>query len=206
MASSEVAICNQALGWLGGELITSFSDNSDEAKLCSANYALLRDAVLEEREWTFAVERIELSRLAAVPKYGFNYQFQIPATVIRVLQVSRKGDSNGIVGTTERYGTGLGSYDEVLWLKEGTTIRTNASEIYARVLQQVTDPTKHSPAFDQALAARIAMDLAIPLTNSRTLQKDMAAMYGEKIALAAASDGLQGRSLKVRSTSLINVR
>ena len=204
MASSEVAICNQALGWLGGTLITSLTDDSDEAKLCNANYASLRDAVLEEREWTFAVERITPARLAAAPEYGFAYQFEIPPSVIRVLQVSQKGATANL--TAEAYSTGLGTYDAIEWVREGSTIRCDAEEIYARVIQQVTDTTKFSPAFDQALAARIAMDLAIPLTESRTLQRDMAAMYGEKINLAAASDGMQGRSQKTRSTSLISVR
>jgi hypothetical protein len=207
MASSKIAICNQALGWLGGTLITSFSDNSAEAKLCNANYDALRDAVLEEREWTFAVERIEPARLVSVPKYGFTYEFQIPATVIRVLQVSRKGASAGIVGlSADSPSLGLGDYAELPWLREGQTIRCNAEQIYARVIQQITDTTKHSKAFDQALAARIAMDLAIPLTSSRALQQDMAAMYGEKISLAAASDGMQGRSYKTRSNSLTSVR
>lgn len=207
MASSKIAICNQALGWLGGTLITSFADDSPEAKLCNANYDALRDAVLEEREWTFAVARIEPSRLVAVPKFGFSYQFQIPATVIRVLQVSNKSADYSVVGVgAERSGTGLGRYMEIEWLREGQTILCDSEAIYARVIQQIVDTTKHTPAFDQALAARIAMDLAIPLTNSRALQQDMAAMYGEKIALAASSDGLQGRSTKIRSNSLTRVR
>lgn len=207
MATSKVAICNQALGWLGGELITSFDDDSNEAKLCNANYDQLRDAVLEEREWTFAVERIEPSRLTSTPKYGFTYEFQIPATVIRILQVSLKGADAGIVGlSSDIYGTGLGDYQEIPWVREGATIRCNAEQIYARVIQQITDTTKHSPAFDQALAARIAMDLAIPLTGSRALQQDMAAMYGEKIRLAASSDGMQGRNTRVRSSVLVSVR
>ena len=207
MASSEVQICNQALGWIGGTLITALTDDSAEAKLCNANYANLRDAVLEEREWTFAVERIEPALLVSEPKYGFNNEFQLPSSVLRVLQVSRAGTGAGIVVLgAEKSATGLGTYDKLPWLREGSTIRCNAEQIYARVIQRITDVTKFTPAFVQALAARIAMDLAIPLTNSRLLQREMAQLYGEKIRLAAATDGMQGRSYKTRSTSLIEVR
>ncbi len=214
MAASEVAICNIALGWIGGDLIISLDDDSVEAKLCKANYEPLRDAVQEEREWTFAVKRIEPSALASAPLYGFDKAFQIPPNVIRVLQVSRFDDSvtSGAVANTgirssARGGTGVGRETRIEWLREGETIvANNAVRIVARVIQRIVDTTKFSAAFDQALAARIAMDIAMPLTNSLKIQTAMAGMYGDKMALAASTDGMQGRSLNTRSDSLTVVR
>lgn len=215
MATSEVAICNIALSWLGGDLIISLDDETVEAKLCKANYAPLRDAVLEEREWTFAVKRIELAALQAVPLYGFDKAFQIPPATIRVLQVSRAGEdvttgnafSNTGVASSSRGGTGMGRETRIEWNREQDTVVANSADrIFARVITRITDTTKFSSAFDQALAARIAMDIAIPLTNSEKLQQSMAGMYGEKMRLAAGSDGMQGRSFNVRSDSLTIVR
>lgn len=209
MAASEVAICNQALGWLGGELIISLDDNSVEAKLCKANYTNLRDAVLEEREWTFAVKRLTAAALLESPLYGFDRAFQIPPEVLRVLQVSRAGSDVQAGGSAggDRHGTGQGRETRIDWLREGATIvANNADSIYIRALVRITDTTKFSPAFGQCLAARMAMDLAIPLTNSEKMQRAMAAMYGEKIMLAASSDGMQGRSYRTRSDSLTVVR
>lgn len=214
MASSEVAICNIALGWLGGDLIISLDDPTVEAKLCKVNYVPLRDAVLEEREWTFAIKRIEPATLAGAPLYGFDRAFQIPAEVIRVLQVTRAGEdvqggsvSNTGIRSSSRGGTGIGRETRIEWLREGGTIvASDAERIFARVLVRIIDTNKFSPAFDQALAARLAMDLAIPLTNSEKMQTSMARMYGEKMSLAAASDGLQGRSYNTRSDALTVVR
>ena len=214
MAESEVQICNQALSWLGGDLIISLNDDTTEAKLCKANYVPLRDAVLEEREWTFAVKRVELAQLSEQPLYGFDRKFQIPPETLRVLQVSRFGEdvtsanvSNTGVRSSSRDGTGIGRETRIEWLREGETVVANDAErISARILVRIADTTKFSAAFDQALAARIAMDIALPLTNSRQMQQDMASMYGEKIRLAAASDGIQGRSYNVRSDSLTIVR
>ena len=213
MANSPVEICNLALGWLGGDLIISLSDPSVEAKLCKANFGPLRDAVLEEREWTFAVKRMEPAALVAPPFYGFDKAFQIPPEVIRVLQVSRAGeviDGTIIEGSflsATRGGTGNGRETRIEWSREGDQILANNSDrIFIRALVQITDTTKFSPAFDQALAARLAMDLAIPISGSRGLQKDMAGMYGDKISLAAVSDGLQGRSQNYRADAFTVVR
>jgi hypothetical protein len=85
-------------------------------------------------------------------------------------------------------------------------VANNATRIVARALVRIADTTKFSPAFDQAFAARLAMDIAIPLTNSEKMQASMAGMYAEKMSLAAASDGMQGRSYNVRSDSLTVVR
>ncbi len=214
MATSPVAICNIALSWLGGDQIISFEDPSVEAQLCKANYEPIRDAVLEEREWTFAVKRLEPSALGTEPLYGFDKAFQIPPEVIRLLQVSLFDDSvleGGIGGAgfraSARNGTGMGRETRIEWLREGDRILANSAErIVCRALTVVTDTAQFPPAFTQCLAARIAMDLAIPITNSEKMQKAMAQMYGEKISLAASSDGMQGRSYNVRSDSLTMVR
>lgn len=213
MAVSPVAICNVALGWLGGNLIISLDDSSVEAKLCKANYVMLRDAVLEERAWTFAVKRLEPAQLIELPLYGYDKAFQIPPEVIRVLQVSRAGAdvTSGTVGgsflSTVRGGTGLGRETRIDWDREGDQILCNNSErIYIRALIRIEDTTKFTPAFDQAFAARMAMELAIPIAGSRSLQKDMAQLYNNKIAMAAATDGMQGRSQNVRADAFTVVR
>jgi hypothetical protein len=206
VATSEVAICNQALGWIGGSLIISLDDQSVEAKLCKANYAELRDTVLEEREWTFAIKRAEPAKLAMPPAYGFDAAFQLPSDCLRVLQVSRAG-SDVLGGGTGRSSTMQGRAQEIEWLREGSAIVANhANQIYIRYISRIVDTTKFSPMFGQALAARIAMDLAIPIAQSAKLQMDMAQMYGEKMQLAASSDGMQGRSYRTRSDSLTVVR
>lgn len=212
MAADAEEICNLALGWVGGEQVTDITtDTSDEAVLCNANFAPLRKAVLMEREWTFAVSRINLDTPSVtVPVYGFDNAFDIPTSspeVLRVLQVSRADTDVVSGGPTERSGIGIGRHTAVEWLREGSQIMVNgAADIYCRVIIDITDTTKFSPVFDQALAARLAMEFAIPLTGSRMLQRDMAALYGEKLSIAAGVEGSQGRSYRTRSNSLTIVR
>lgn len=217
--ASQVSICNQALGWLGANLIISFDDDNKEAQLCKTNYPDIRNAVLEEREWTFCVRRIELAPLVLEPKYGYTNQFLIPPNVIRILNVpdTRFGDTDDNL-----IGTGLGGKAEgpdqqpqlgtfrVEAIEQpgatGKVILANVDSLFLRVIVRVTNVGLYTPMFIQALAARIAADLAIPLTQNRTLQKDMWALYGRKLTIAGTMDGIQGKMEVKRSNAVIRVR
>ncbi len=214
MATSPVEICNQALSWLGGNLIISLEDNTQEAKLCKANYAPLRDAVLQDREWTFAVKRAEPSRLAGAPVYGHDFLYQIPTDCLRILQVSAAGQENpdgnfvdGSFKAAVRGGTGTGREQRIEWLVEGDSIAVQIyKRIFMRYITRIEDTTKFSPAFDQCLAQRIAMEIAMPITQSLKVQERMTILYSAKLEDAMVADGMQGRSYNTRSDSLTIVR
>ena len=178
--ASEVGICNQALGWLGATPIISLDDNTTEARLCKANYALVRDAVLEAHNWTFAIGRFDLPQNATGPVNGYTNAFQIPTEVLRVLDVNCGED----------------------WRVEGQDIVTNEAVAKIRAVVRVADPNRFSSLFTQALAARLAADLAIALTQSRELQQQHYQIYLEKLDEAAANDGSQGKSRQITSSWL----
>lgn len=215
---SQVSICNQALGWIGANLITSLDDDNREAQLCKTNFDDLRDAVLEEREWTFAVRRITLAPLLLTPKYGYGNQFLLPPQVIRVLNVpdTTFGDTlSFFTGATRQVQQGPDQQPQVpVWRKEsleepaatGNIILANTDQLLLRVIVRVTNIGLWSPMFVQAFASRLAADLAIPLTQNRTLQKDMWAIYEMKLGKAATMDGMQGRMEIKRSEALQRVR
>lgn len=182
--ASNVSICNQALSWLGAQLITSLDDNTAEAKLCKANYADIRDAITEAHDWTFAITRYNLPKNATAPVNGYSASFQIPPEVLRVLSVSDNDD----------------------WGIEGQDIVTNEASVKMKAIARVTDPNRFSPLFIQALANRLAADLSIPLTQSKSLQKQHYALYQSKMDEAVTNDGLQGKSRKVTSSWLRGAR
>lgn len=210
MAVSAVSICNQALGWLGADTITSLNDETKEAQLCKDNFDELRDAVLLEREWTFAVRRLILTPLLADPVYGYEHQFLLPTDVLRALNIPTSLGTFG--GLPFLAGGGGADTDQGLpdWRVEnsadGNVILANVERIRLRVIWRVVNEKLWSPMFVQALAGRIAADLAMPLVNSRLLQKDMWALYEMKLAKATTMDGMQGRHEVKRSDQLINVR
>lgn len=206
--ATEVSICNQAISWLGGTLIISLDQDSAEAKLCKANYEHLRDLVLEAKDWTFATTRAQLAKLSTPPVYGFSAAFAVPSDTIRILQCSPNpslGTSSTSPGPS-RESLRIGDELRTEWQREGDEIVCDEDTMYCRYIKQVTDPSKFSPGFVQALAARIAWDIANPLTRSNTLEEKMKVKYEAAIEEGGMTDGLQGRSHKIRSDGLTRIR
>ena len=204
--ATEVSICNQAISWLGGTLITSLNDNSAEAKLCKANYEPLRDLVLESKDWTFATTRAKLAKLGTPPVYGYSAAFAVPSDTIRILQCSPNPSSGASSPGPSRGDLGFGDELRTSWQREGETIVCDEDTLYCRYIQKITDPSKFSPGFAHSLAARIAWDIANPLTRSNKLEEQMKDKYEASIDDSGTMDGLQGRSHKIRSDALTRIR
>lgn len=191
--ASEVSICNQALSWLGVSAIMNLDDPQKQAQLCKTNYAQLRDTVLEEGKWSFATRRVMYSTpVATSPDYGYANKFALASTELIVIEANDTGKPQG-------------DYD-LDWRVEERHIVTDATKVYAKVIIQVTDVQKFSNTFRQALAARIAAELAMPLTESHKKMMDMWALYDAKLTNAMTIDGMQGRSDRIKSRSGITRR
>ena len=190
---SEVSICNQALGYLGANPITSFADQSTTAELCRNNYPYIRDAVLEERMWTFATARAT-STVADLDLWGQMYAHKIPLNWISVFRCYR--DVNNIECPIKSAG----------WRREGQSVLSREATVYLWGIKRITNTGQFSPMFVQALAARMAAELAIPLSENAQLQGAMWQLYGTKLAEAATRDGQQGSNEQVQSNQYINAR
>ena len=190
---SETSICNQAISWVGGNRITSMEDPSTEGEWCRDNYPFLRDAVLEERRWTFASVR-KTSTSGDRDEWDQMYKHAVPLDWLSVFRVYRD------VSNRECPIKSSG------WKREGRFILANEETIYLWGVNRVTDTGQFTPQFAQALAARVAADMAIPFTENRQLQGDMWSLYQAKLADAAANDGMQGSNEKIQSNSMIQAR
>jgi hypothetical protein len=188
---SEVSICNQALTFLGQKPITSLNDASTTAEWMRNNYPFIRDAVLEERMWTFATARASSTTMDR-DAWDTAYSHPAPLNWISVFRVYRN--------------SGISTLTSIDWRLEDGNILCSESNILLWGLKRVTDTGKFSPLFVQALAARIAADACIPLTENRQLQADMWNLYSVKLGEAAARDGQQGSNEKVVSDTLVLAR
>jgi hypothetical protein len=92
------------------------------------------------------------------------------------------------------------------WKREGQFILAKESTVYLWGIKRVTDTGKFQPMFVQALAARMAAELAIPLSENVTLQGTMWQLYGAKLREAATRDGQQGSNEMIQSNALIDAR
>jgi hypothetical protein len=194
--TSEVSICNLALQWLGKGRITSLTDGTNEANACKDNFDAARDFVLADADWTFATKRFELPPSTTPPPFGFANRFLVPEEVLRVVAVNEMFDNFSKVsfsgGNT--------------WQLEDGYILTDDGVVNMRGVVFVSDPNKFSPGFVQCFAARLAADMAAPLTNSNTREQAMEAKYAIKLEAAKHQDGRQGTSKRIISRWLERAR
>lgn len=188
---TQIEIINLALSDCGADLIASIDDDTPEGRQAKAKYRPICDAVLESREWTFAKQRLLLVQDAAVPAFGYTYQYILPSNIIRVVRVyNNSGTINGSPDIVDD------------WVREGSRVLTNeASPIFAEILLRVNEGT-FSPGMVMALAARLTSAFAIPLTENRQLAKDFMDNYKEHLTEAGAMDGSQGRTQQLRPPPL----
>ena len=145
--ASEVSICNQALALLGANTIISLGDGTTEANLCDALYDDVRDSVLEEANWSFATKWLNLPPLASPPVGEYANAFPLPPDVIRIIFVGE--DFN----------------HPQQWQREGNNIRMDTKTCKCQAVYREVNPNNYSPLFIQALAARMAMEMAVALTK-----------------------------------------
>ena len=111
MSYSDSQIANVALTMLGSQRIAILSEDSEPARRVNAVYDILRDELLMEHPWTFAVERTSLAQLSDTPAFGYSYQYQLPSDCLKFLD--RKNQS----------------YD---FRVEGSTVLCDSSTLYVR--------------------------------------------------------------------------
>lgn len=187
---SETSICNVALGFLGQTPITSIDDPAnDKAELMRNIYPFLRDAVMQEYTWSFSLSR-STNTTGDMDEWGQYYKHAVPLENLQIVRVFKDPETRQVAH----------------WELEGNHILADSASIYIQYQTRVTDTGKFSELFVQALAARIAADAAIHLTQDYTLQTRLWALYGDKIKSAVTRDGMQGRNQTLRTPDSILTR
>lgn len=184
--ASEVSICNIALGWLGQTPISSLSEASVTGELCKANYDEARQAVLTEGVWSFAQRKfvLEIPTTPTTSMWGVNANyFRIPADILNI----REAYSSASMPGDPLKG----------WTVEGPHLVSSWGKVFCIGTSNVIDPNAMDAPFRACLAARLAADLCIPITQSQTMAADAWAMYEDKLTRAAVMDASQSRRYAV---------
>lgn len=175
---SPVDICNLALTSLGQPTIVQIDPpdaNSKSARLCAQLYPLLRDETLRSHPWRRLKKRAELAADVVAPVWGFTTQFPLPADLLRLLDVYT-GDSR--LRTWELEG------DNLLCDEDGP--------IQIRYIKDSTDPDEWDSILVTAMAYRLAVDLAEPLTQDPSKKQFAIAKFQEAMATAKNASGQEG--------------
>ncbi len=175
MPISSVAICNIALGMVGGKRIQSIeSPTSFEEIMCSILYEPTVEEVLRSHEWACAIHRQELAQLADPPITGdFGYAYQLPQDpyCLRALNIP--------------------DAPEAVYIVEGRTLLCSLSQVKLRYIKRVSDPTQFDSLLVKAIAFRLAADLAVPIKDSQISFDQAIKMYELQLRRAATINALE---------------
>ena len=188
MALSAVDIASRALMRLGAASINGFDDGSTEAALAGTLYATARDALLSAHPWSFATAQSALSLLTDQPMADFAHAFQLPGDFLRGLSAGQAGRGRGL-----RYRI------------TGQQLHSDAETLTLTYIFR-PDEAAIPPFFDQALIARLAAELCIPITESSSRADLMFRLAEDEFRRAKSIDALQDTPTRFEDFSLIKAR
>lgn len=184
VAPDSIAICNSAILSLGGNAISSFSDVSAAAQLCSAFWAKAVDLVLRLHPWNCAIKRAQLSPDVTPPVYEWTAAFSLPSDLLRLLDMD---------GVTD-------------YKIEGGKVLCDEAALNIRYVYRNDNPANWDAALAQAMTAYMQFKLAYPLTKSNTVQDGQWKLFAELLRTARNIDAQEEPGETVGDFPFINVR
>lgn len=170
--SSDTELCNRALDLIHAKNITSLSQLTPNAEKCKQHYEPVRDKLLQGFRWNFAVSEISLTEDSSAPTIEeYEYQYVIPARVLRILEVY-----------VDDYLTTL------RWRRQGKRLLINVdsstSTVKIRAICKVEDESFFDPYFAEVFVLRMASKLAFAIPGSKTDGIDFLKLEDREIAEA----------------------
>lgn len=170
--ASVVQICSLALTRLGHKAIISLTDGSKGSGLASLHYEPTRDSVLRAHPWNFAIRRDAIAADSQAPAWGYARAFQLPSDCLRLVQLERP---------------------DAEYRVEGRKIVTDeGAPLKIEYIARISDPNEFDSVFIDALAARLAAELAVPLTDNAQIMDQMMSAYALKLSEARTMDSMEG--------------
>jgi hypothetical protein len=179
--SSQVQICNMALGYLNhGIRIAALDEGSNESDQCQLYYDHALRSALRAAPWAFAKRYASLANLSnpVLTEWAFMYAYPIDGIIIRAILprvASTPPNRWEIASTTSNQ----------------KVILCSVPDAVACYTASITDPSLFDPQFVSAFAWQLAGELAIVLTGNPGLKQMADAQFGRAVNLAMVSNGAE---------------
>lgn len=190
--ASAVSIANFALRRLGASAISDFGDPTTEATLVNDTFTEIRDSLLREHLWNFAIRRSSLAASATAPAWGFTRAFPIPVDFLRLVAV--EGSDIEHVKIESQVG-------------EGRVLLTDLdAPLYISYVARIEDAELMDPSFRRALSLRCALEWCQKLTGTNSLTEQIAAEYESALRMARTADGQEDTADELTPNFWVNAR
>ena len=188
--ATEAAIASEALHLLGARPITDLDSITDQnAIMMNTVFDSVRDEMLGAHNWQFARQTVELTEDTTSDNHtSFDYAYVLPADLIRII---------GLVGES-----GTTNPEYALLPYQPYEVRENLlfsdeDECWVQYVKKVTDVTEFPHWFGRALAAGLATECAIRITEDKQKYGMIQQIYGGRLTEAMRIDGYSSKETDV---------
>ncbi len=165
---TQVDIANRALTKIGERTISVLTEDNNRARVMNSIFEPVRDDLLRECPWNFALKDQTLSADPAAPLWGFAARFAFPADMLYM-----KATEN------------LSPYR-----LQGNFIHSNVeNSLNIKYVSKVTDTSQYDSAFVEAFAAKLAYEAAPRLSENQSQQETLFRDYNLALIKAKKFDG-----------------
>lgn len=162
---SKSDICKQAVMRLGSTGALS-QTGGQPAVFAHSFYDHTLEELLAELPWAFAKKQVSITANATAPTQGYAKRYALPSDFIQLLRVNQ-------IDTTENFGQ---------WEIVGGFLHTDlGSPVILDYTANITEVALFPAPFVEALIARIAAKIALPLTGKADIANAMAAVAAESL-------------------------
>lgn len=180
MAQGQTEVANRALAKLGLPRVTSLDEDTPAATEIREAWVGLRQAMFRTHPWRFAVARRQLAADGTPPAFGFALRYQLPPACMRLLQVGLEPD-----------------YPPRYEVEAGFILTDAKAPLPIRFVFDEVNVAAWDPAFAEAFAARIALELCERVTGSTTKRQLAEADYREQIRVARRCQAIETQARPV---------
>lgn len=177
MVSSIVELWNLALISIGAEIVEDPNDTASTPTRCRVLWPTVRDAVLRAHPWNCALKRDGGLAALAAPSFGFSYAYQLPTDCLRVWSLN---DDPLCFDAAQRFRV------------EGRSLLTNETVAQIAYVWRLEDVSLYDALLVDALAARLAAELAYAVTASGPVRQQAWQLYGAKLREARGVSAQEG--------------
>jgi len=168
---SSVSISNMALARLGKATISSLSENSAEARLCTLFYQPTVSELLRLRDWQWAKGQATLSSTTN-PSFNWSYAYTLPADYGRMVDFNKFDDYSS----------------KPPFEIQGGLLLTNENTANITYIKETVSEALFDGVFADLLSVRLASKLVMPLGADPKLIELFSAEYASYLQAADKID------------------
>jgi hypothetical protein len=189
MSLSQTGICNLALVRIGiQQPIADITEQSASADACNSVYAHCVDSILRLQPWPFAQRYETLALVDTNPNDDWGYSYRFPTSMLRVGRLLGSSDSTILSNPAYQSSIPFTQSQDIPFVVAsdvaGKLIYTDLSDAVVLGTANITNTGLFDSLFIDALAWRIASEVAMGLTKDSGIAAD-----ARNMAKSSGSEG-----------------